>query len=193
MRHVVWMALVAGACIPRFYGSGDTGLTGDWVAPENSWPVATPPPGLVGEGYDPGQTLPDLRLQDQFGDEVSLWQFHGSVVLFDISTIWCAPCQALAMDTEATWQDYQDQGFVYVTVLQEDLEGNPPNTDDLNLWVDNFGITAPVLGDGDKLAADAIRNGAWPAVLLIDRDMVVAERIDAPTADSIREAVLGAL
>ncbi|NCG19200.1 MAG: hypothetical protein GWP91_09330 [Rhodobacterales bacterium] len=39
-----------------------------------------------------------------------------------------------------------------VTVLQENVTGDPPNNVDLLLllWVNGFGISAPVLGDGDK-------------------------------------------
>ncbi len=185
--------VLLSACIPRLYPSVATVDPGTWVAPENSWPQAEPPSDLVGGGYEPGQVVPDFRLVDQFGDEVAFWQFYGNLVLLDISTIWCAPCQAIAEGTEETWQDYRDEGFVYVTLLQEDLDGDPPDAADLQVWVDNFGLTSPVLADGEKLAYGAIRNGAWPAVLLVGRNMAVLERIDPATDDSIRAAIESAL
>ena len=45
-----------------------------------------------------------------------------------------------------------DGEFMDVTVLQENVTGDPPNNVDLLLllWVNGFGISAPVLGDGDK-------------------------------------------
>jgi len=192
-RRVLFALLSAGGCVPQLYTTVPPEPVNDWDAPVNSWTLSEPPPGLAPEGYEVGQVVPDLRLPDQFGEEVALWQFYGSVVLIDIATLWCAPCQALAEDAEETWEDYRDQGFVYLTVMQENLEGDPPEPEDIELWVENYALTSPVLADGDKVAWDAIKNNAYPAVLLIGRDLVVAERIDPPTAETVREAIEGAL
>lgn len=187
------LPLLAAGCIPRLYSSGTTDSGGPWVAPENTWEQAEPPADLVGEGYEPGQVVPDFRLEDQFGDEVALWQFFGDVILLDVSTIWCAPCQLLAEDAEETWQEYREQGFVYVTVLQEDYEGNPPEADDLQLWVDLYELTAPVLSDPDLSGAGgALVNDQWPAVLVIGRDLRVIERV-LPDDAEVRAAIEAAL
>lgn len=189
-RTLAPLFCLVGGCIPRLYTNGEE--IGPWEAPVNTWGVNPPPEGLEGEGYDEGQIVPDFRLVDQHGDEVSLWQFFGDVVLLDISTIWCKPCQGLAADVEQSWADYRDDGFVYVTVLQEDLEGNPPDDADLDFWVDTFGITAPVLGDGEAVTLPAIRNSSFPAVLVIDRDLRVLERLGT-TVEEVRAGIEAAL
>lgn len=181
--------LLCTACIPRLYGEEHT-----WEPPDNSWYMSEPPTDLLGEGWGPGQIAPDFRLMDQFGDTVSLWQFHGQVVLLDISTIWCAPCQELARHTEATWQDYRDQGFIYLTVLQEDVEGGPVELEDILAWVDLFGISAPVLEDSTKAATgSAIKQGIFPAVLIIGRDLRVIERVNPVEEKRVRQAIERAL
>ena len=113
--------LLAVGCVPVLYSEEAADPLAEWIAPTNSWPQCAPDDRQVAEGYDPGQTVPDLRMPDQFGAEVSLWQFSCDVVLLDISTMWCEPCQDLARDAQEMADDYREQGFTYVTVLTEDL------------------------------------------------------------------------
>jgi len=173
----------------------DTDVTGTWTLPVNSWPSTEGPPEDLQEqtpsGFDPGEVVPDVRLPDQFGAEVSLWQFFGNVIVLDVSTIWCLPCQALAEGTQETQDTYEDQGFTYVTVLQEDNYFEPPDTDDLNIWVNAYGLSTPVLADGDKTGASVIdpTKPSWPVVLVIDREMRVHEKVDPPEDAGVRAAI----
>jgi len=185
------LALTSG-CIPELYTSGASGE--DWVAPENSWPMNAPPENISAQGWQDGQTPPDARLVDQNGQEVSLWQFYGEVVLFDVSTMWCAPCQELARHTEETWLDYQGEGFVYLTVLAQDVEGQSVEVGELNEWAEIFGITAPILADNEGVTAGAVSNGQYPAVLIYDRKMRLHHRVktvndEAEIAEAIEEVL----
>jgi thiol-disulfide isomerase/thioredoxin len=193
MSRVLALLSIAPGCVPRL--SSDAGTSGDWdwVPPDNSWGISAPPEGTIGVGFQDGQIVPDARLVDQFGAEVSLWQFYGQVVLLDVSTMWCAPCQELGRHTNETWLDYRDQGFMYLTVLQEDVENNPPDATDIQFWVDEFGITSPVLGDGDKQTIGAIQQGQYPGVLVIDRRLRVKERVNPPEDEAVRDAIEAAL
>ena len=180
-------------CTPHLV-SVEEEITGlNWEAPENDWPSNEPPNTLEGEGFSEGQVPHDFRFPDQHGDEVSLWQFYGSVILLDISTMWCGPCQQIARDVDETWKEYRDQGFMYLTVLPEDLEKGTVSDSDLNDWASNFDIEAPVLADNEGYGYIVEPNQVWPVVMLIDRQMrIVAERI-APNDDAIRNAIEGAL
>ncbi len=184
------VAVVLTGCVPRLYTQDPGAGNGAWEPPVNGWDVKEPPP-LVGEGFAEGEVPPDFRLQDQHGDEVSLWQFWGSVVLLDVSTMWCAPCREIAEDAQATQVEYEEEGFVYLTVLQQNVEGGPPTREDLELWAGEYGIVdAPVLADGDGAGtAGAVQFGQFPAVLVLDRRLVVRERVNPPTDEAIREAV----
>lgn len=193
-------ASLLGGCIPHLYSLEPTTVGCEWTAPTNRWDSATPPECLVGEGYEQGQVVPDIRLGDQFGDLVSVWQFSGDVILLDVSTIWCAPCQQLGAGTEEVWQEYRDYGFTYVTVLQADLEGNEVDPEDLDLWVNGFyesgvseaPISAPVLADSAKTVG-VVQNNQYPALIVIDRDLNVLERVSETTEEAVRAAVERAL
>lgn len=202
MRHASLLLLLVG-CAPRLYtdaSDADTdGVDPAWTAPENTWPVGAPPEGLVGEGMDAGDVVLDVRGTDQFGDEVSLWQFHDRWVLVDISTMWCAPCQDLARGTEDLYQAYRDRGLVYLTLLHENVGNDPPTVDDLALWarMPEGGegaydlITAPVVADpkGRSGSIQAIRANQYPVVLLVDTELKVEVRVEPPTEERIVEVL----
>jgi peroxiredoxin len=176
--------LVGGTgCVPRLYSPPDTDGGGDcaWDAPSNDWSCWAPPACMEGEGFSPGQTMPDFRLLDQNGAQVSLWQFYGDVIVWDLSTIWCAPCQELAGHAEELYQSHKDRGLTYLTVLAQDLDGAPPDQDDLELWASNFGLTSPVLADPlNGYSAPAIPDNQYPVVLVIDRQMKVMRKVPPP-------------
>ncbi len=160
---------------------------------ENVWDKSAPPNTLEGEGFSRGAVVPDFCMEDQNGDKTSLWQFYGDVILLDISTMWCGPCQQIAEDVDETWKDYVDQGFTYLTVLPEDIEGGNVDGEDLQQWAEEFDITAPILADDQGYGYTVEPERAWPVVMLIDRKMkVIVERV-APTDHAIREAIEDAL
>lgn len=194
-RLLLLLLLVLSAgCIPVLTSAptGET-ATSDWVAPDNAWDQATPPADLVGEGMSVGQVAPDFRMMDQNGQEVSLWQFYGSVIIIDVSTMWCAPCQKLADEICSVQGDYESQGFAYLTVLPQNTVGEIPSQDDLVEWTTDHNICAPVLSDDVGLGDVLVPDGAFPSLTVIDQDMkVVNERI-APAEDSEIRAEIEAL
>ena len=181
------------ACVPYLYSEE---VTGDWVAPENTWPSQTPPAETVEQGFSSGEVPPDFRGTDQHGDEVSLWQFYGMLVVVDISTMWCAPCQELAADVEETYHHYLEDEVMYLTVLPENLQSEPPTIDDLNQWADAFGISAPVLGDAEGWSYNLVPQGStegFPNIMLLDRDLSVLDNELEASDAAIRAAIEAAL
>ncbi|MBN2799611.1 MAG: TlpA family protein disulfide reductase [Deltaproteobacteria bacterium] len=189
------LLLALAGCVPHLYTEDTGSEPWSWEAPENDWPMGEPPYGLVGSGFDEGEVVPDFRLLDQRGQTVSLWQFYGQVILLDLSTMWCSPCQDLAAHTEESWEAYRDQGFVYLTVLAEDIQGQDPEVDDLVFWADNFGISAPVLGDPGKRWSSLLgANLDYPRVWVVGRDLSVVEVLPpAPTDAMVVAAIEGHL
>lgn len=189
-----WMVLLfAAGCAPELYTAGANGGPWSWDPPTNRWSTGEPETGTRGQGFSVGQVVPDVRIPDQFGETVSLWQFSGEVVLLDVSTMWCAPCQELAEGTQTTIDYYADDPFSYLTVLQENVESQPPHVEDLNRWADTFTITGPVIGDGEKSTAGAVQQGQYPAVLVIGPDLVVRERVNPPNEEEVHNAIDRAL
>ncbi len=189
MRTVLVLLATAG-CVPRLETAGgpDPTATSDWTLPENGWesPAGGPPATLKEGGFAVGDVAPDIRLPDQFGATVSLWQFYGDVIVLDVSTIWCAPCQDLAETTQETVDAFAADGFEYVTIIQQDVESDIPGVEDALLWADDFGIQAPVLADimDPPVSEGVVPDNAFPGVLIIDREMKIVEKLYAPITDA---------
>ena len=187
------LAFGAAGCVPVLTSPGGVpDANAPWVAPENSWPMSEVPESVRAEGWSDGDVVKDARWTDQFGAEVSLWQFYGRVIVLDFSTLWCKPCQELAADVQATADDYPDD-LTYITILVEDLEGNVPDTDELSYWGEYFGITAPIVSDTANVAPTLLPDSSYPALFLVDRDLVIHSRIDPVSDEAIRGEIDSAL
>ena len=175
-----------GACMPVLISDGPS----DWIEPVNDWALTIPPSETVEEGFRVGETPLDLRMKDQHGNDVSLWQFYGKIVLLDVSAEWCAPCRLLAEETEQTFQEYREDNFMYITLLAEDEFSQLPNQEVLEEWADEYSITAPVLADTVDHRPQLVPTGAYPRLILINQDLKVEKANITPAEDSrIREEI----
>lgn len=193
----VWpaAALLLSGCVPVLHSPGGAAdACAAWEAPENTWYQGEVPEGTCAEGWAEGDVIEDAREVDQLGDEVSLWQFYGDVVLLDVSTLWCSPCQDLARGAQAIADEYRDQGFVYLTVLTENVDLQPPTQDDLNSWGDAFGITEPIVDDSANIRPSLMPDPVnYPGVFVIGRDLTIGPRDLTPSDETIRAEIEAAL
>ena len=83
---------------------------------------------------------------------------------------------------------------MYLTLLTEDQNSNIPQQEVLQQWATEFDITAPVLSDSESYKIQLVPTGAYPRVMLIDRNMTIQiDTINPATDEVIREAVIDAL
>jgi peroxiredoxin len=161
----VWIEDVTGARTEPYTCGWPQNSPG---GPNPTWTVAT------------GEVFPNLRLVDQCGDEVDLWDFRGYYLVIDSSAPNCGPCQAMAEGAEAfkARMAASCAPVEMITLLNESLSAinQPASAEDQQAWVDAFGLSSPVLAD--KGAAYAlfpeyldIESGmSYPAVILVDPD-----------------------
>jgi thiol-disulfide isomerase/thioredoxin len=144
------------------------------VVEEEPWPFVT--------WEDCSQAVGDhpcnFTLLDQDNKEISLYDFYGSTVILDLSAMWCGPCQMAGSDVQNTIERFADEDIRYVTVLIENLQGDPPNQSDVQSWAMNLGIeTEPILqGSRSFLSNDATIGWpleSWPTFVLITSEMEV--------------------
>lgn len=177
------------ACIPVLTSPDDSGASSCWMEADNQW-VSHNPGDLRAEGFGLGQVPPDMCMLDQNGDQVSLWQFYGEVILLDVSAEWCAPCQELAEGVDETWKEFESQGFMYLTLLTEDQFSEPPNQEVLEKWATDYSITAPVLSDTENYKQQLVPDGAYPRLILLNRNMeIVIDKVNPATEEVIQQVV----
>ena len=115
----------------------------------------------------------NFTLLDQNGNSVSLYDYEGQVVLLNISAMWCYGCNLSAMDAEALYQDFKDDGFAYLFLIGEDTGGNAPDQDDLNQWAGTYGLTMPVLADPDWTASQPWVGAEEPGLHILDPTLAI--------------------
>ncbi|MDP2304898.1 MAG: redoxin family protein [Pseudomonadota bacterium] len=160
-----WVADVTGARTEPYSCGWTMNNPG---GPNSSWSFAN------------GERFPNVRLDDQCGDAVDLWDFLGHYLVIDSSSPDCGPCQSMAEGAEAfkARMEAACAPIEMVTLLNESLGAinQPAAPDVLQEWADTFGLTSPVLADkgaGYALFPEylGIESGmSYPAVVLLDPD-----------------------
>ncbi len=130
-------------------------------------------------GWTIGDQACDFQLLDQEENYWRMSDYLGDLTLIDLSAMWCGPCQSAASTTQIIQEQYEKQGFQYVTILIADLQNETVEAEDVDVWVDSFGITtAPVLQGGrDLLQTVTTPHGfpvqSWPTFILVDQSGMV--------------------
>jgi thiol-disulfide isomerase/thioredoxin len=133
-----------------------------------------------GWGEDCSQVIGDhpcnFTLKDQDDKDVSLYDYHGKIIILDISAMWCGPCRSAAVEVEDLQTRYGDD-VVYLTLLVEDASRKNPNVRDSKAWADAFGIkSAPVLAGSRELTNSSPQLGwpisVFPSFFIIDKEMI---------------------
>ena len=116
---------------------------------------------------------------DQNGDEFDLYKHYGSLIVLDLSTMWCGPCNQAGAHAQEVQDQYADQDLIYITVLIEDQQGGPVDLQDLQDWATAYGnTTSPVVaGDRSLLTSGGgtFDLTSWPTFFYMDRDMLIRD------------------
>ena len=125
-----------------------------------------------------GSSVCNLVLLDQNKDIWELYDYSGKIIVIDISTVWCYPCQLAGYHAQPIQDDYGDD-VVFATVLVEGATGEPTTHEDIKEWVDEHGVTsAPVLQGSREWVVDpagitGYLVGGFPTYVYIDKDLKI--------------------
>jgi cytochrome c biogenesis protein CcmG/thiol:disulfide interchange protein DsbE len=108
------------------------------------------------------------------GQDASLSDLKGKVVLLNLWASWCGPCKEEAPVLEDIWQRYGDRG---VTVLGIDIQDL---SSDARAFIKEYGLTYPSLRDGTDDSKSALEATGVPETFLIDRKGRIALHIAGP-------------
>lgn len=149
---------------------------GDADKPANDAPNGDEP--RVAAKQD-GPKAPDFTLESIEGEDVSLSDFEGKVVLIDFWATWCPPCREGVPDLVALNEELGED-FVVIGVS---LDG-PETVADVVPFAKNHEINYPVMIDYNRKAVRAYSSipgfkplEAIPTAYLINKDGVVVDQL----------------
>jgi peroxiredoxin len=109
------------------------------------------------------QPAPELTLFDLDGNQVSLSDFMGQVVLLNNWATWCPPCREEMPEFQAYYQKYRDSGFEVVAIEAGDPEP------EVRRFVEEQGLEFVVLLDPGNISLITFQNSSLPNSFVIDR------------------------
>lgn len=140
-----------------------------------------------------GQPAPDFAMQFFNGYEwqnaphANLSDLRGQIVVLNFWASWCVECRLEADLLEQRWQQYRDQGVVFLGIAYVDAEPNSLS------YLQEFNITYPNAPDlGTDIAQDYEITGV-PETFFIGRDGQIAHVQIGPVTEEVLDTVIGHL
>jgi thiol-disulfide isomerase/thioredoxin len=116
---------------------------------------------------------PNFRITTVQGQDLSLKQFAGKIVVLDFWATWCPPCRESVPELRELTSKYDPAKLVLISISADD-------DNDAETWrqfiADNK-MTWPQYRDSDKRLINAFTVRAFPTYLVIDGDGVITNRI----------------
>lgn len=119
----------------------------------------------------PGFQAPDFALKTSQGEQISLSDLHGQVVIINLWASWCPPCRVEMPELQKVYRAYRDRGLQVLAV-------NVTNQDDAQAAVKfstQLGLTFPILLDLDGSVSRAYQLQALPTTYFVDRDGIIQD------------------
>ncbi|RLB69857.1 MAG: TlpA family protein disulfide reductase [Deltaproteobacteria bacterium] len=114
----------------------------------------------------------DFTLTNMQGEQVSLSQYRGKVVILNFWATWCPPCREEMPSMERLYQKYKDQGLVILAV-SADENGKKA----VSQFLQKTPYSFPILLDSDNIAQNAYGVFRFPESFIIDRNGMVVKKI----------------
>jgi peroxiredoxin len=112
---------------------------------------------------EPSNPAPNFTLPDSRGENVSLADLKGQVVLINFWATWCGPCRKEMPQLEALSERYGDLGF---TLLGVNVEDNPKRA---KKWLQETPVSFDILFDTANKVSKLYDVVAMPSTFIVDK------------------------
>lgn len=113
-----------------------------------------------------GAVAPDFELINVEGENVKLSDYRGKSVLINFWATWCGPCRLEMPAIQARYEQYSPE----LVVLAVD---NDESQEIVAAFVDELGLTFPILLDFGAVIQDLYRIRGYPSSLFVDANGII--------------------
>lgn len=140
-----------------------------WIAVSRAGPAGqradASSASLPREGYQ----APDWALESLDGEQFTLTGLRGQVVILNFWATWCPPCRQEMPAIEEVYRTYRDRGLAVMAINVQEAE------QETRAFVDEMGLTFPVLPDRDGSVSTLYRVTSLPTTFIVDRAGIIRE------------------
>lgn len=139
-------------------------------------------------GYKPvmaGTVAPDFTVSTLEGNQVSLSDYQGKVLLVNVWATWCPPCRQEMPSMERLYKALKGEDFEILAVSidapvgKTDAVGNPGG--DLAAFAEEFGLTFPILHNPSGDIQELYQTTGVPESFVIGKDGVIYKKVAGPS------------
>ncbi|MFP4249253.1 MAG: TlpA family protein disulfide reductase [Armatimonadota bacterium] len=136
------------------------------------------------EEAEPGKEAPDFTVPLVDGDEVSLSDYEGKILVLDFWATWCTACVAEFPEYQELYERWDQDEVEYLglsadgdmSTVEAFLQGQPD-------------LTLPMALADDELLEEYLPTRTLPSSRVIDGDGIVRYEFKGPATDEVAEAV----
>jgi cytochrome c-type biogenesis protein len=124
-------------------------------------------PSSVEEGMKVGMLAPDFTTVTPDGQEISLSDFRGNIVLLNFWATWCGPCRTEMPEFQNIYEQFSERGF---TILAMDFLETP---DAVTRFAEELNLTFPLGMDESGAINDSYGIAQYPTSYVLDGNGVI--------------------
>ena len=149
--------------------------------------TATPAPTprtILSTSSTGGEAAPDFEVETFDGETLKLSDLNGKVVVLNFWASWCPPCRWEMPFFETMWQEYRDQGVVFVGIAMSDTLEN------VKAFAEEAGVTYPVALDTTTEIARDYEVLSLPTTYFIGRDGNIERKLTSAANEGLLKVFL---
>ncbi len=149
--------------------------------------TATPAPTprtILSTSSTDADAAPDFEVETFDGETLRLSDLNGKVVVLNFWASWCPPCRWEMPFFETMWQEYRDQGVVFVGIAMSDTLEN------VKAFAEEAGVTYPVALDTTTEIARDYEVLSLPTTYFIGKDGNIERKLTSAANEGLLKVFL---